>query len=108
MSEYILLMYNDAQDNSIVNDPDNWSKYLDALYASGQFAEMSAIGGGLCCKKNQADLGAHDRQQDQQQQQIVGSIRIRATNPLAAKQWLVGNPVYEAGGTVEIRALLRD
>lgn len=106
MSEYILLMYNDAQDHSIVNDAENWSRYLDALYASGQFAEISAIGGGLCCKKDEADLGANDKQQDQQQ--IVGSIRIRAENPLAAKQWLVGNPVYEAGGTVEIRALLRD
>ncbi len=102
MSEYILLMYNDAQDQSLVNDPESWSKYLSALHGSGQFAEVSAIGGGLCCKKDQADLGAEDKQQ------IVGSIRIRAETPLAAKQWLVGNPVYEAGGTVEIRALLRD
>lgn len=101
MGEYILLMYNDAPDQSKVNNPDNWEKYVSALHAGGQFTEVSAIGGGLRCKKHAEDQTIADKK-------VVGSIRIRAESPQAAKYWLVGNPVYEAGGTVEIRALLRD
>lgn len=37
--------------------------------------------------------------------QISGFIRVRAENLDKAKNLLVGNPVYEAGGTVDIREL---
>jgi hypothetical protein len=37
-----------------------------------------------------------------------GFIRVRAEDLTAAKKFLIGNPIYEAGGTVEIRELLRD
>jgi len=39
--------------------------------------------------------------------QIAGDIRIRAENLNAARELVIGNPVYEAGGTVEIRELPR-
>lgn len=39
---------------------------------------------------------------------IGGYIRIRAVDLEAAQALVVGNPVYEAGGTVEIRELTKD
>jgi hypothetical protein len=38
---------------------------------------------------------------------LAGFIRVNADNLAAAKSLLSGNPVYEAGGTVEIRELPR-
>lgn len=38
---------------------------------------------------------------------LSGFIRVRATNLEEVKALLTGNPVYEAGGTVEIRELPR-
>jgi hypothetical protein len=36
---------------------------------------------------------------------LAGYIRVRADNLDEAKSLLAGNPVFEAGGTVEIREL---
>jgi hypothetical protein len=38
---------------------------------------------------------------------ICGYLRVRAENADVARRFLVGNPVYEAVGTVEIRELPR-
>ena len=100
MSEYLLIMYNDTQDQNTVDNPDHWNSYLSSLLADGQIADVSAVSGGVRCNKNRADQHADTH--------IMGFIRVRADNLQAAKIWLIGNPVYEAGGTVEIRALLRD
>jgi hypothetical protein len=40
--------------------------------------------------------------------QVGGCIWVRADDLDQAKTVLEGNPVYEAGGTVEIRELTRD
>jgi hypothetical protein len=39
---------------------------------------------------------------------LNGYIRVAAQNLEAAQALVIGNPVYEAGGTVEIRELPRD
>ena len=39
--------------------------------------------------------------------QLAGYIRVTADSLDQAKTLLAGNPVYEAGGTVEIRELPR-
>ena len=59
----------------------------------------SAIGEGPCLRKAGAAPGvtAH----------LAGFIRVNADSLAAAKPLLPGNPVYEAGGTVEIRELQR-
>ena len=59
----------------------------------------SAIGEGECARKSGAPgaLTSH----------LVGFIRVNADNLAHAKSLLVGNPVFEAGGTVEIRELPR-
>ena len=40
--------------------------------------------------------------------QLTGYIRVQAESLADARRLLEGNPVYEAGGTIEIRALPRD
>jgi hypothetical protein len=59
----------------------------------------SAIGDGVCARKSgaPAPLAAH----------LAGFIRVNADSLDRAKFLLVGNPVFEAGGTVEVRELPR-
>ena len=68
--------------------------------AKAEFLEGgSAIGEGVCVRKNGAPgaVTAH----------VTGFIRVKAANLHQAKSLLIGNPVFEAGGTVEIRELPR-
>lgn len=39
---------------------------------------------------------------------LAGYIRVHAPDLESARSLVVGNPVYEAGGTVEIRELPKD
>lgn len=96
MNDYIFLMHDDAT-NAISND--DWEPYLARLQSAGVFQGGSAIGGGACVRKSEKapPLSA----------QISGFIRVTAEDLAQAKTLLVGNPVYEAGGTVEIRELPR-
>lgn len=94
MSEYIFLMHDDA-----VADENAWGPYLHRLQQGGFFVGGSAIGDGICVRKNGAagPITGH----------IAGFIRVNADGIDQARSLLVGNPVFEAGGTVEIRELPR-
>jgi hypothetical protein len=94
MPEYILLMHDDA-----ASDDTAWGPYLEGLEQRGALVGGSAIGGGVSVRKHgtPAPVTAH----------IAGFIRVQAANLDQAKALVAGNPVYEAGGTVEIRALPR-
>lgn len=100
MKEFILLMYNDATDQSVASSGDRWGEYLAGLRASGHFDGGSSIGAGLRLRKGQADRPSAA--------ELDGFIRVRAQDLVAARTFLVGNPVYEGGGTVEIRELAVD
>ena len=100
MKEFILFMYNDALNSAAANDDIRWGDYLGRLRATGQFDGGSSIGSGL-----QLRMGHSDRPSSGD---LNGFIRVRATDLDAARDYLAGNPVYEAGGTVEIRELPRD
>jgi hypothetical protein len=94
MNDYLLLMYAGAP------APDatySWPTYFARLRAADAFEGGSAIGGGVCVSKAgmDADITRH----------LAGYIRVRAASIEAARALLAGNPVYEAGGTVEIREL---
>jgi len=93
--DYILLMHDDAAPG-----PQDWEPYFKRLRASGAFQGGSAIGSGVCARKNGTPppVTAH----------LGGYIRITAQDLDDARTFLEGNPVYEAGGTVEIRELPRD
>jgi hypothetical protein len=95
MPDYIFLMHNDS-----VADEPSWEPYLGKLRQSGAFQGGSAIGAGVCARKTGVApvVTSH----------LAGFIRVQADSLAAAKSLLPGNPVYEAGGTVEIRELPRD
>lgn len=100
MQDYLLLMYNDATDQAAAADDAAWQQYFAFLQQSGCFDGGSSIGAGLSFRKNGLAAGSAD--------QLSGFIRVRAENLPAAQRFLAGNPIYEAGGSVEIRALPRD
>ena len=94
-SEYLLLMHDDAPAGA-----DGWDAYLARLRQAGVLLGGSSIGPGRSYRKHAAAAGvtAH----------LAGYIKVAADSADAAAALLEGNPVYEAGGTVEIRELPRD
>jgi hypothetical protein len=96
MLDYILLMHNDAVTQIT---PEMWPPYLSFLKRKGIFEGGSAIGAGEVFREKWApgDLSAH----------IGGYLRIQAESLADARELLAGNPVYQCGGTVEIRELPR-
>lgn len=94
MAEYIFLMHDDA--NADVNA---WQPYIGDLQQRGFFEGGSAIGDGICVRKRDAipSVTTH----------LTGYIRVNAENLEQAKSLVAGNPLFEAGGTVEIRELPR-
>jgi hypothetical protein len=93
MPEFIFLMHNDA----LATDEEAWGPYLGGLRSAGCFEGGSAIGAGACVRKPGAERPATAN--------LAGYIRVTAQDFAHAKSLLEGNPVYEAGGTVEIREL---
>jgi hypothetical protein len=98
MNEYLFLMHGDAPAESGAA-AHTWPAYFARLRAADAFEGGSAIGDGICARKagDTAGIARH----------ITGYLRIRAESMDAARALLAGNPVYEAGGTVEIRELPR-
>lgn len=96
MLDYVFLMHNDLPPGSESRD---WDRHLAWLRDSGHFAGGSAIGDGICVRKTGAapQIGAH----------LTGFIRVAAGSLEEVQGLLAGNPVFEAGGTVEIRELPR-
>jgi hypothetical protein len=76
-----------------------WAIYLGGLQAAGCFQGGSAIGGGICARKSGTV--------PEIARQISGFIRVGAADLEQARALLAGNPVFEAGGTVEMRELPR-
>jgi hypothetical protein len=87
-------MHDDA-----VDEERAWEPYLHGLRQTGCFQGGSAIGGGVCVRNSgtPAPMTAH----------LCGFIRVNADSLDQARSLLVGNPLFEAGGTVEIRELPR-
>jgi hypothetical protein len=93
VAEYILLMHDDAGP-----ERDGWDGYIAGLVKRGHFRGGSAIGAGVCVRRAGPQAGLT---------RITGFIRIEADDLAQAQALLVGNPAFEAGGTVEIRELPR-
>ena len=93
MPDFIFLMHDDAPGDGGLD----WDPYLTRLREAGVFQGGSAIGNGSCVKKSGAapDPTAH----------ISGFVRVTARDFEHARTLLPGCPVFEAGGTVEIREL---
>ena len=98
MRDFIFLMHTDANEaNSQQERAQDWDGYLSKLKAAGIFGGGSGVGDGACYRKSGATPPVTDH--------IGGYIRVSATDLHEAAGLLDGNPVYEAGGTVEIREL---
>ena len=93
MRDFIFLMHTDANED-VAQD---WDEYLSKLKATGRFEGGSGVGNGACYRKSGASPPVTDH--------IGGYIRVSAKDLHEAAGLLDGNPVYEAGGTVEIREL---
>jgi len=93
-------MHDNVTNVAASKDGDNWDKQLSALRASGQFDGGSSIGRGESIR-----IGQHPKAA---QTHITGLVGVRAKDPEDARRFLEGNPVFEAGGTVEIRELIQD
>src|SRR5581483_4701659 len=83
MADYIFLMHDDADD-----DENAWEPYLGRLKQKGVLQGGSAIGGGVCARKDgmPVPVTAH----------LSGYIRVTANNLDEAKSLLVGNPHSKA------------
>jgi hypothetical protein len=95
--DFIMLMHDDA---NAEHSAEMWSSYLSFLRGRGVFEGGSSIGSGEAFRKHTAPGAASEH--------LTGYIRIEAESLKEAKEFLTGNPVFECGGTVEIRELPRD
>jgi len=93
MNDYIILMHNDGGDTN----PNDWNDYFAQLNQLGIFQGGSALGSGVCISKAGKSKPIT--------QHLSGYIRIEARDIGHAKELIEGNPVFEAGGTLEIREL---
>jgi hypothetical protein len=97
MPDFLYLMHNDAISPATEPTDDVWGKYIERLVGTGCFRGGSEIGDGKCVRK-QFDTPQIDTR-------LVGYMRIEAASLAEAQALLEANPVYEVGGTVEIRTL---
>ena len=94
MPDYLMLMHDDPIRSASESD---WAAYIQALVKSGAFRGGSAIGSGVCRRKSGPAPPITAR--------IGGYIRLEADSLAEVEALLVGNPVFENGGTVELREL---
>lgn len=94
MPDYLMLMHNDPVRTAGDNE---WQSYIQFLVKTGMFRGGSAIGPGICRRKSGTAPPIADH--------IGGYIRLEAVSLAAVEALLVGNPVFENGGTVELREL---
>jgi hypothetical protein len=98
MNDYILFMHGDTSHGRSTPGSAAWAAYFAKLEQAGAFQGGSAIGDGVCVSKSTVpppDITRH----------LSGYIRVHAESLSQARDLVSGNPVFEAGGTVEIREL---
>jgi len=94
MADFIFLMHDDT---TTLVDEASWDAYFGLLNRSGAFRGGSEIGKGVAVRMHgpAGPLASH----------ITGFIRVEAADIDQARLLVEGNPVFAAGGTVEIREL---
>jgi hypothetical protein len=100
MKDFILLMHDDVPANAPGDTDEAWGVYLRGLRESGRFSGGSSIGAGKCFAKAVSTRPVTKH--------LSGYLRVQAESLEDASSFLQGNPVFESGGTVEIRELPRD
>lgn len=77
----------------------DWDTYIERLVASGRFRGGSSLGNGAAFSKSRPDPA---------QSGVTGFMRFEADSIDQVRELLAGNPVFEAGGIVEIHELIED
>jgi hypothetical protein len=100
LQDYLFLMHNDVAPGRSEGNDAAWGQYIAGLRSKGCFEGGSSIGDGVCVRKTGplSEITA----------KLGGYIKVQAESLEEARKLLAGNPVFEAGGTVEIRELPRD
>ena len=92
MADFIYLMH-----EAEPADPAEWEAHINGLNEKGVLRGGSAVGRCQCLEKvGPAPAISHH---------IVGYVQIEVDDMAAAQALLAGNPVYEAGGVIELREL---
>ena len=85
MPDFVMVMKGSASTG-------DWDVYIQKLIDSGGFRGGSSLGNGVRATKGETD-GVSD---------ITGFIRLTVDNLDVAKALLEGNPLYEAGGVIDL------
>ncbi len=98
MADFMMLMLGDRQvpDDSSSED---WASYIDKLIKTGSFRGGSALGNGIAVydKSNEGSAACT----------ATGFMRFEAEAIDDVVALLDGNPVYEAGGKIEILEIVK-
>ena len=85
MPDYVMLMMGSASSG-------DWDAYIESLIESGKFRGGSSLGKGVSLAKGSEDGEC----------QVTGFMRFSAANLDEVRALLAGNPLYEAGGRIEL------
>ena len=85
MPQYIMVMMGSASNG-------DWNDYVDSLVNSGCFRGGSSLGNGVSVSKNEKDGEC----------QVTGFMRFSAESIDEVRKLVSGNPLYEAGGRIEL------
>ena len=85
MAQFMMIMMGAASTG-------NWDGYIEKLIAEGKLRGGSSLGNGARVSKGMNDSDCA----------ITGYIRIEVADIDEARTLLTGNPLYEAGGFVEL------
>ncbi len=99
MPDCLLMMHNDIPELGNAGSNDDGDRYIGTLQADGNFRGGSAICAGICARKSGAAPTITG--------DLSGFIRVSAGSLDDVRTLLIGNPVFEAAGTAEIRELPR-
>jgi hypothetical protein len=85
MPEYLMVMIGPASAG-------DWDAYIESLVESGCFRGGSALGNGVAVSKGKED----------DECRVTGYMRFSAESIDEVRRLLAGNPLYEAGGSIEL------
>jgi hypothetical protein len=97
MGRFLLVMHDDTTEAEAT---EAWGPYLAALRVSGRFEGGSSIGSVVASRLSGEPVV--------RESSVVGYLVVQADDVDDARSFLVDNPVYVAGGTVEICELVED
>ena len=85
MPEYVMLMKGSA-------GSEDWDDYIEKLVSSGKFTGGSSLGNGVSVAKGKVDGRC----------EVTGYMRFSAESIEEVQELITGNPLYEAGGSIEL------